>query len=239
MAMTRVYGSTLFSARAFVQEYILETDDKRTQEDASYVSPLLDREFEASMYLAKHIWDAINETVIAAKDGMDWLQACARELAKENLPIVWTTLDGMPVMQNYPDMKKRRVKTKFGDKLVYLTIQEAIKNKLDTRRQGNGVSPNWVHANDSCHLRMTVNLAAHNGVTHFAMIHDSFGCHAADVEMLGACLRDTFVTLYQDNDPFLMFKEQCESLIGRELPTMPDKGDLDVTQVIHSEFFFA
>lgn len=239
MAMTRVYGSTLFSARAFVQEYIVETDEKRTQEDASYVSPLLEREFEASMYLAKHIWDAINETVIAAKDGMDWLQACARELAKENLPIVWTTLDGMPVMQNYPDMKKRRVKTKFGDKLVYLTIQEAVKNKLDTRRQGNGVSPNWVHANDSCHLRMTVNLAAHNGVTHFAMIHDSFGCHAADVEMLGACLRDTFVTLYQENDPFLMFKEQCETLIGRELPEMPAKGNLDVSQVVHSEFFFA
>lgn len=237
--MTRVYGSTLYSARAFVQEYIMDTDAKRRQEDPDYISPLKEREFEAAVYLAKHVWSSINETVIAAKDGMDWLQECARELAAENLPIVWTTVDGFPVMQNYPDMAKRRVKTKFGDQLVYLTVQEAIKDKLDRRRQGNGISPNWVHANDGCHLRMTVNLAAFNGVTHFAMIHDSFGCHAADVEMLGACLRETFVELYVDNDPLLRFKAEGEALVGKELPALPEKGELDVTQVRDSEFFFA
>ena len=237
--MTRVYGSTLYSARAFVQEYIMDTDAKRKQEDRSYISPLQGREFEAAVYLAKHVWDAINETVIAAKDGMDWLQACARELASDNLPIVWTTIDGFPVMQKYPDMAKRRVKTKFGDQLIYLTVQEAVLNKLDRRRQGNGISPNWVHANDGCHLRMTVNLAAFNGVTHFAMIHDSFGCHASDVEMLGACLRETFVELYVDNDPLERFKAEGEALIGRPLPNLPVKGDLDVTQVKDSEFFFA
>ena len=237
--MTRVYGSTLYSARSFVQEYIMETDAKRRQEDPNYVSALHGIEFEASIYLAKHVWASINETVIAAKDGMDWLQECARVLAAENLPIVWTTIDGFPVMQNYPDMAKRRVKTKFGDQLVYLTVQEAIKDKLDRRRQGNGISPNWVHANDGCHLRMTVNLAAANGVTHFAMIHDSFGCHAADVEMLGACLRETFVELYVDNDPLQRFKEEGEALVGKELPALPPKADLDVTQVRDSEFFFA
>ena len=237
--MTRVYGSTLYSARAFIQEYVMDTDAKRRQENPDYVSPLNGREFEASVYLAKHVWSSINETVIAAKDGMDWLQECARELAAENLPIVWTTIDGFPVMQNYPDMAKRRVKTKFGDQLVYLTVQEAIKDKLDRRRQGNGISPNWVHANDGCHLRMTVNLAAFNGVTHFAMIHDSFGCHAADVEMLGACLRETFVELYVDNDPLLRFKAEGEALVGRELPALPPKGELDVTAVRDSEFFFA
>jgi DNA-directed RNA polymerase len=237
--MTRVYGSTLYSARAFVQEYIMDTDAKRRQEDPDYVSPLNGREFEAAVYLAKHVWASINETVIAAKDGMDWLQECARELAAENLPIVWTTIDGFPVMQNYPDMAKRRVKTKFGDQLVYLTVQEAIRDKLDRRRQGNGISPNWVHANDGCHLRMTVNLAAFNGVTHFAMIHDSFGCHASDVEMLGACLRETFVELYVDNDPLLRFKAEGEALVGKELPALPPKGELDVTAVRDSEFFFA
>lgn len=237
--MTRVYGSTLYSARAFVQEYIMDNDAKRRQEDPKYVSVLNGREFEAAVYLAKHVWSSINETVIAAKDGMDWLQECARELASENLPIVWTTIDGLPVMQNYHDMAKRRVKTKFGDQLVYLTVQEAIKNKLDRRRQGNGISPNWVHANDGCHLRMTVNLAAFNGVTHFAMIHDSFGCHASDVEMLGACLRETFVELYVENDPLQRFKDEGEALIGRSLPDLPSKGNLDVTQVRDSEFFFA
>ena len=237
--MTRVYGSTLFSARAFVQEFLTDTDMKRKEEDPSYVSPLHEREFPASIYLAQHVWSSINETVIAAKTAMDWLQDCAKELAAKNLPIMWTTLDGLPVMQNYPDMKKRRLKTKFGDKLVYLTVQEANKNKLDRRRQGAGVSPNHTHANDSCHLRMTVNLAADNGVTHFAMIHDSFGCHASDIEMLGACTRETFLWMYHENNPLQSFKDECEATLGATLPDLPKKGNLDITQVIHSEFFFS
>ena len=237
--MTRVYGSTLFSARAFIQEYLTETDLKRREEDTGYVSPLHEREFEASVYLAQHVWSSINETVIAAKTAMDWLQDCAKELAKQNLPIVWTTLDGLPVMQSYPDMAKRRLKTKFGDKLVYLTVQEANKNKLDRRRQGAGVSPNHTHANDSCHLRMTVNLAADNGVTHFAMIHDSFGCHASDIEMLGACTRETFLWMYHENNPLQSFKDECEASLGTTLPPLPAKGTLDITQVLQSEFFFS
>ena len=237
--MTRVYGSTLYSARAFVQEYITENDGRRRQEDPSYISALNNLEFDASVYLARHIRTSINETVIAAKAGMDWLQDCSRILAKENLPIVWTTLDGFPVMQNYPDTRSNRVKTRLGENLVYLTLREELKNKLDKKRQSNGISPNWVHANDGCHLRMTVNLAAHNGVTHFAMIHDSFGCHAADVELLGACLRETFVDLYVENDPLANFRAEGQTLTKTELPELPTKGSLDVTAVRNSEFFFA
>ena len=101
--MTRVYGSTLFSARSFVQEYITETTERRKQENREYISPLKGVEFEAAVYLARYVWDAINETVIAAKDGMDYLQICASQLAQQNLPIIWSTLDGFPVMQNYPN----------------------------------------------------------------------------------------------------------------------------------------
>ena len=237
--MTRVYGSTLFSARAFVQEFLTETDLKMREENVGYVSPLHEMEFPASIYLAQHIWSSINETVVAAKTAMDWLQDCAKQLAKKNLPIMWTTLDGLPVMQNYPDMTKRRLKTKFGDKLIYLTVQEANKNKLDRRRQGAGVSPNHTHSSDSCHLRMTVNLAADNGVTHFAMIHDSFGCHASDIEMLGACTREAFLWMYHENNPLQSFKDECEVMLGAELKPLPPMGDLDITQVLQSEFFFS
>ena len=237
--MTRVYGSTLFSARSFVQEYITETTERRKQEKPGYVSPLKGIEFEAALYLAAYIWDAINETVLAAKDGMDYLQKCARQLAKNNLPIIWTTLDGFPVMQSYQNTRVRRVKTKLGDTLVYLSIHEENKNRLDSRKQANGISPNWVHANDGCHLRMTVNLAAYNGVTHFAMVHDSFGCHAADIPMLNACIRRAFVDLYNEYDPLADFKLQTEKAANINLPPVPSKGDLDVTVVEDSEFFFS
>ena len=239
MTMCRVYGSTLFSGKGFIAEYIDETDMKRKQEDLSYTSPLDGLEFEASLYLAKHIWDSINETVIAAKEGMAWLQDCARILATENLPISWTTIDGFPVMQSYPDTKPRRIKTKLGEKVVYLTLREDLIGKMNRKKQSNGISPNVVHSLDSCHLRMTVNLARENGVTHFAMIHDSFGCHASDIPMLSACLREAFIDLYVANDPFELFRLQTQLLTETVLPMPPAKGSLDLTDVRNSEFFFA
>jgi DNA-directed RNA polymerase len=110
---------------------------------------------------------------------------------------------------------------------------------MDRKKQSNGISPNWVHANDSCHLRMTVNLARYNGVTHFAMIHDSFGCHASDIPMLSACLREAFIDLYVNNDPLETFRLQTQQLTDTVLPTPPAKGTLDLTDVRKSEFFFA
>ena len=237
--MTRVYGSTLYATKDFVLEYIRQTDEKRKLENPDYKSVLAGLEFEASVYLARLIWDSINETVVAAKDAMDWLRDVARVLAKEHIPIWWTTVDGFPVMQNYPNVNGRRVKTKLGDKLTYLTLNEEDKYKLDSRRQANGISPNWVHSNDGCHLRMTVNLAAYNGVTHFAMVHDSFATHASDIPMLNACIRESFVTLYVENDPLDCFLTEVSELTQDELPSLPSKGTLDVELVKSSEFFFA
>ena len=237
--MTRVYGSTQFSSRVFVEEYFQDTDAKRKQEDPSYVSILDGREFEASLYLTEHIWESINETVVAAKEGMDWLQECAKILAQENLPIIWTTLDGLPVMQSYPDTSRRRVQTKFGEKIVFLSVREDKIGTINKKKQGNSISPNWVHGNDACHLRMTVNLAAAHGVSSFAMIHDSFGTHAADIPLLSRCLRETFIDLYLDNDPIEMFRAETQMLTTTTLPKPPLKGDLDLTAVRNSEFFFA
>jgi len=236
--MTRVYGSTQFSARSFVEEYFRDADAQRKQEDPNYVSPLLDREWEASLYLAEYIWQSINETVVAAKDGMDWLQACAKILAEENIPTIWTTLDGFPVLQHYPNTRRRRIKTKLGESLVYVSLLEA-KNQIDRKKQCNSISPNWVHANDGCHLRMTVNRAAAVGISNFAMIHDSFGTHAADIPLLSACLREAFIELYLDNNPLEMFRTQTQTLTNQLLPEPPEKGDLDLTSVRNSEFFFA
>jgi DNA-directed RNA polymerase len=86
---------------------------------------------------------------------------------------------------------------------------------------------------------MTVNLAAANGVTHFAMVHDSFGCHAADIPMLSACLREAFIELYLHNDPLENFRLETQALTETALPMPPVQGSLDLEAVRKSEFFFS
>lgn len=238
--MTVPYGSTRYSSRAFVGEYFTEAEESRREQDPSYVNPLGDRQFDASMYLSGHVWEAIGETVIAARSAMDWLRGCASVLAKEKLPVNWTTPDGLPILQAYADVTHRRVKTRFGNQLIYLTLVEEKDDKIDARRQQNGVAPNWVHSMDGTHLRMAVNLAKHNGVDNFAVVHDSFGTHACDTDMLAACLRETFVELYE-TDVLQCFADEVSDMLseGAELPPVPAKGSLDLNLVRESDFIFA
>lgn len=238
--MTVPYGSTRYSCREFVQEYINETTEDRKEKDRGYVSPLHEMEFDASIFLARYVWDAIGDTVIAAREAMDWLRETARVLAKEELPVNWTTPDGFPVLQAYANVSHRRVKTKFGDQLVYLSVAEENKDRLDSRRQSNGVAPNWVHSMDGTHLRMAVSLGFDNGVDSFAVVHDSFGTHAADTDMLSACLRETFVDLYEGN-VLQDFADEVSPILSGEasLPPLPEMGSLDLEQVKQSDFVFA
>ena len=88
---------------------------------------------------------------------------------------------------------------------------------------------------------MTIKLASEQPepVTHFAMIHDSYGTHACDVETLDACIREAFVQMYEDNNPLEMFREEVQTLTDTVLPEVPPMGDLDISLVRDSEFFFS
>jgi len=80
-------------------------------------------------------------------------------------------------------------------------------------------------------------------VQNFALVHDSYGTVAADVEMMSACLKKAFVQLYTERDPLAEFRVDIAAMLSDEalpkLPQLPEKGTLDVRQVEESDFFFA
>jgi len=235
--MTLPYGSTKYSCRGYTEEWLKE----RIEE--GYDNPWPDTEtFEATQYMATIIWDSIAEVVVAARNAMDWLQSCAKVVAKEQLPVYWQTPSGFPVMQVYNNFTSRRVKTKLGDAIVKLSLQQE-ELTIDRRRMANAISPNFVHSLDATHLVLSTDLAVNNDIHHFAMIHDSFGTHAANTDKLAACLREAFVGLYHGKDILEDFRAQIVRQVNPEnhgdIRPVPEMGDLDVTEVRHSDFFFA
>ncbi|MGH0000079.1 DNA-directed RNA polymerase [Pseudovibrio ascidiaceicola] len=235
--MTLPYGSTLFSCREYTDVWY------RDRINAIGHSPFNNTmAFKAVTYLSGLIWEAITEEVIGSREAMAWLQQCAKVVAAEQLPVYWTTPVGFRVMQQYNTYKARRVKTKMGDAIVKLTMREE-EDTIDQRRMQNAISPNFVHSMDATHLVMSVCYAVDNGIQHFAMIHDSFGCHAADTARLGACLREAFVDLYSDMDVLDDFREQILRQVDeadmKKIPELPSKGSLDLEKVRDSDFFFA
>jgi DNA-directed RNA polymerase len=230
--MTLPYGSTRYSCRDYTEEWFYKEREDRLPWDKKGT-------FHASLILTDFIWDGIGEVVVRAREVMGWLQDCAKVVAKEGLPITWTTPVGFPVVQHYKDFRLRRVKSKMGDSIIKLSLKEEL-DTIDKSRMASAISPNFVHSMDAAHLSWSVAYASNNGVTHYAMIHDSFGTHAADAEMMGACLRRAFVDMYQENNVLEQFRASLASLVedDSDIPPAPKMGTLDLECVLESDFFF-
>lgn len=200
---------------------------------------------ERTVYLAKLIWKAIDETVVKGKIAMTYLSKIAGEYAKSmngsELPLYdrrmsWLTPDGFEVVHFREDVEMHRVKTTFEGS-VFLSYYRSA-GKLDTKDMSLACPPNFVHALDATHLRMTVNKALDIGITDFGMVHDSFGVHASEMSrFLSECVKPAFVQMYTDHDVIGEFAERFREQ-SLSLPK-PEMGSLDLQGILKSEFFFS
>lgn len=235
--MTLAYGATRFG---FCQQVMDDTVTPYRYEVGAMNTPFKGSGWKAAEYLGGVIWDKVATVVVAARQAMDWFQQAARLAAKEGLPVRWTTPDGFIALQSYPLLVTRRVRLTLGTGNHWLTVATGYSDKLDKRRQANGISPNWVHSMDASHLRATVRSCWKHGITGFSMVHDSYGTHACDAPVLARVLREEFVAMYER--PVLeQFKMELELQLppGETLPDLPEPGTLDLRQVIESQYFFA
>ena len=231
--MTTPYGATLYGMRQQIYEELKKQLDKGVSfegiDDTTDLWP-------HCKFLATHIYEAIGRVVISSRQGMKWLQDVAKVLSKEDRPIFWTLPTGFIVKQKYIKSTVKKIRTILNGRTASLFAGVGNPHKMHKVRQTNGIAPNFVHSMDACHLMMTVNKARiHHDIESFAVVHDSFGTHACDIERLGVVLRETFSELYTD-DVLLKFKDEQRNI---ELPEVPEYGQLDIKEVLDSEFFFS
>ena len=195
--------------------------------------------------VAKHVWDAIAKTVIAAREAMDWITATARVASKgQEAPIQWTTPDGFVIQQAKYEENAEKVNTFLdGGRRVRSNIVNKT-SKLDARKMSQSLSPNYIHSLDACHMRGAINKALEIGGMSFAMIHDSFGVHAADMAVfVEECIKPAFVEMYEGRDNLETFRQELLLNVKEEdfgkIRELPKAGSLDVTEVLQSQFFFS
>jgi DNA-directed RNA polymerase len=196
----------------------------------------------AARFLAAHITEAIEQVVLGAANTMRWLQEMATLAHQHGAPLCWTTPDGFPVFQGYPKESISRVKTTLCGELKRLNVRQSL-NAFDLRRQRQGVSPNFVHALDACHLRLTVARASEEGVNAFHLVHDSFGVHACDTPRFFQIIRECMVEIYDQFDVLDCFQNDILAALPdaarKEAPAVPKKGRLCLTAILDSDFCFA
>jgi len=246
--MTYGYGSSQFGFREQIEVDTLRPAYRAYQrgEGPWYFE---DNGFKASLYLAKITQAAVERTVVKAAECMAWLKDVASVVTAEGLPVRWTTPDGFPVVQHYRELKSHRIDTMIFGSRVTMQIEPRIdeekddKPKVSRRKQSSGLSPNFVHSLDATHLRMAVLQAYREGISNVALVHDSFGTHAADTGRFFVILREALVTMYTTQDVIEDFAAQMRGQLPPEartkVPASPAHGSLDRTAVIDSDFAFA
>jgi DNA-directed RNA polymerase len=100
---------------------------------------------------------------------------------------------------------------------------------LHKEKQKQSAAPNIVHSIDAVHLTMYI----HDTNYPVTVVHDSFGCHAGNMEHAFHDVRKKFVELYE-LEPLEHIMSQMDAL-----HLIPEKGTLNVAEVLNSDFAFA
>lgn len=251
-AMQKNPDSFPWQVRRFIEEQDgnrVEVDkfdmDKKEAEEKGLQLVTVDEVMVAAQYMARLIEQAVAETVYKAAAAMGWMQKMASAIALKGEPIYWTSPLGFPVVQDYRKVQSRQIDTVYLGRRLRSRFNKET-DKIDGRKMVNAIAPNVVHSLDSSHLMLTVLKGAQEGITEFALIHDSFGTYAADTQRFFSIIREAFVEQYQQ-DVFkqleLEFKAQVDEELmqakRKTLPDLPRKGSYQLDSILRSNFAFA
>jgi DNA-directed RNA polymerase len=236
--MTMPYGVTLYGMRDQLVEEV-----KEQIKDGKLTGIAQEEVFGLCGYLSKVMYEAIGETVVAARQAMDWLKEVAKVVSSQGLPVYWTTPMGLYVQQAYrKDISKCFNFEVLGKRIQYRNATPS--KQIDVQKQALGIAPNFVHSMDAAHLQRTVLIAKEYGLDSFRFIHDSYGTHPSDCGLLAAVLRQAFVEQYTTDVLEVFRNEILEQLkyqpdLVAKIPPVPPKGNLELERVMESQYFFA
>jgi DNA-directed RNA polymerase len=237
--MVLPYGGTMLSCREYIQEYLTDNYSLNFlwKHFAISENPS-DCIFKVSVWLSKFLWEAIQETLQAATVGMDYLRKISRILTRHKQYAEWLTPAGLLVRQAYSSRKKKMIRTELYGSILKVTVN-IDQDTLDAQRQVNGICPNFIHSLDAACLMLYLNKCKEAGITSFMTVHDCYGTLAPDTDTSAKLLREAFVEIYRQpilenftSDVLLNIPEETE------LPDLPAKGELDIEDVLVSDYFF-
>ena len=221
--MTSVYGVTYIGARCQIAGQ-LKDQEAIPDEDL----------FEASVYVTKITFGAMQTMFTGARQIMAWLGDTARTVSRTGSTMAWVTPIGIPVEQHYRRPGRLQVKTLLQSVIL---CENSDDLPVLVQKQRSAFPPNYVHSLDSTHMFKTAKKCYDSGIA-FAAVHDSFWTHASTVDEMNLHLRNAFVELH--SRPLL--EELREHIVKLhptiELTPYPERGPLNIKEVLNSRYFF-
>ena len=188
---------------------------------------------------------AIGDVVTAAPEVMRYLQKVARSMARVGIEPDWRTPSGFHVFQINRRSRCKHIQTRlFGGARFFVNMNVEVP-QIDIGRHTRGIVANLVHSMDAAHLVMSIN-ALPEGQP-FGVVHDCFQVRPGDAPQTFDVLLQELVRLYE-TDPLRQFHDHLSRLYqwallqegeSGSLPPLPEYGDLDLEDVIESNYAFS
>ena len=190
----------------------------------------------AIVELARAIKASLDSSLVEPNKAKAYLKEVAAKANELNQHLSWTTPSGFKVVHYYNQVQTRRSLAKlFNNRELTFFVRTS---DVDTRGAVQAISPNYVHSLDAAHMFLTIRRMLLTGIEDFCMIHDSYGCHPNQVDEMLVCIKEEFLNIHKENQ-LEKFKTEVEQQLGIQLPMIPERGDLDLSGVLESQYFFA
>lgn len=253
--MTYVYAATRQGmAREIEQELDALDQESMTFGGEAYLKGADNG--DAAFWLAGVLLDLLQTLAPAAKQVERWLRQIAKLYSKADLPIVWTAPSGLPVRQANPAMNAERTTVTFRGRKLQLQLSQPPAQRpweadadtaspfFNAREAASSIAPNFIHSLDAAHLMAVANACREEGINALAVIHDSFGTHAAHTSALSRILRQTFLAQYSGNPLQAFYEEAKRGLasdpkLQSQVPPPPSLGGFDLQEVLKAPYMFA
>lgn len=214
LVMGVAYGSTKYRIRRVAEMWLEEQDN-----------PFDGRVTGPCAWLAKVLWEIIEEKLGSAREVMRWFRTAANASLRAGKEPSWDSPSGFPVEQRYREYESFRVRTAIGEKLSVRAMVREPTTVMDKARHRSSMAPNFIHSIDAAVMMRVVNACAAEGIR-VSAIHDSFATHPSDAPRLAEVIREEVVRIFSQ-----------DLLDG--LPKRPAYGDLNVREVLDNPYFFS
>ncbi|KAI0334261.1 DNA/RNA polymerase [Cubamyces sp. BRFM 1775] len=237
--MTTVYGVTFIGARDQIERQLKDRGD---------IPP--EQCWLAASYVAKKVLESIGDLFKGAKEIQNWLNACARLIAKsipqdrlrqsltekhssrgrpssqprwkkeQMTSVIWTTPLGLPIVQPYRATKRKQVMTAL--QTVFISDPN-VPSTVNSQKQASAFPPNFIHSLDATHMMLTALECRARGIT-FASVHDSYWTHPSSIDQMNAIIRETFIALHSSDVLRALEQEFRERYADYKVPLAALRG---------------
>lgn len=217
--MTTPYGVSRHSARGYIRAQLREDGRDLTEEG------LLTR-------ITSAIYDQAMPQVFAGPVAvMKWIQKSAESAIEDGGVIRWTSPSGFEVIQSFFVPLIERVATMLlGAVRIRANIVTGYTDEVDKPHHKSAAAPNLVHSCDAALLHFLFSEWDHP----IYGVHDCVAGRSCDMSELSRMVRVHFCEMYRGRDVLADWARD----VGVEPNPDLIVGDLDIEQVLDSQYFF-